>query len=198
MLPTFPSRYWSTIGLSGVFSLAGWSPLFQTGFLVSRPTQGPFLYRQPCLYGGVTLYAPDFHPVPVRLTVSFERPYYPGTASTAPVWAISVSIATTPDIDSFFLFLRVLRCFSSPRLPRPKPVSGLQPDGLPHSDTDGSLPVCGSPSFFAAYHVLLRLRKPRLLLRLRKPRHPPSALLLFPRSRVLHSEIAVPNLFISP
>ena len=65
-------------------------------------------------------------------------------------------------------------------------MSGLQPDGLPHSDTDGSLPVCGSPSFFAAYHVLLRLRKPR---------HPPSALLLFPRSRVLHSEIAVPNLF---
>ena len=65
------------------------------------------------------------------------------------------------------------------------PVSGLQPDGLPHSDTDGSLPVCGSPSFFAAYHVLPRLRKPR---------HPPSALLLFPRSRVLHSEIAVPNL----
>ena len=115
VLPTFPSRYWSTIGLSGVFSLAGWSPLFQTGFLVSRPTQGPFLYHRPCLYGGVTLYAPDFHPVPVRSMISLERPYNPGTAVTAPVWALSVSIATTPDIDDFFLFLRVLRCFSSPR-----------------------------------------------------------------------------------
>ena len=39
VLPTFPSRYWSTVGLPVVFSLAGWSPLFRTGFLVSRPTQ---------------------------------------------------------------------------------------------------------------------------------------------------------------
>ena len=40
MLFTFPSRYLFTIGLSVVFSLAGWSRLIQTGFLVSRPTQG--------------------------------------------------------------------------------------------------------------------------------------------------------------
>ena len=39
VLPTFPSRYWSTVGLPGVFSLAGWSPPVRTGFLVSRPTQ---------------------------------------------------------------------------------------------------------------------------------------------------------------
>ena len=39
VLPTFPSRYWSTIGLPGIFSLAAWSPQIQTGFLVSRPTQ---------------------------------------------------------------------------------------------------------------------------------------------------------------
>ena len=39
VLLTFPSRYWSTVGLPGVFSLAGWSPRFRTGFLVSRPTQ---------------------------------------------------------------------------------------------------------------------------------------------------------------
>ena len=31
----------SAIGLSVVFSLPGWSPVIQTGFLVSRPTQGP-------------------------------------------------------------------------------------------------------------------------------------------------------------
>ena len=70
----------------------------------------------------------------------------------------------------FFLFLQVLRCFSSLRLPRLSPVSGLPPDGLPHSDTPGSKPVCSSPGFFAAYRVLLRLQKPR---------HPPSALLSF-------------------
>ena len=40
MLFTFPSRYWFTIGRQVVLSLGGWSPHVQTGFHVSRPTQG--------------------------------------------------------------------------------------------------------------------------------------------------------------
>ena len=71
---------------------------------------------------------------------------------------------------SFFLFLGVLRCFSSPRLPQLSLVCSLQLHGLPHSDISGSRPVCGSPELFAAYRVLHRHRKPR---------HPPFALLLF-------------------
>ena len=39
MLFTFPSRYSFTIGLTGVFSLAGWSRLIRAGLLVSRVTQ---------------------------------------------------------------------------------------------------------------------------------------------------------------
>ena len=39
VLFTFPSRYWFTIGLSGVFSLTGWARQIRTGFLVSRVTQ---------------------------------------------------------------------------------------------------------------------------------------------------------------
>lgn len=39
VLFTFPSRYLCTIGLSGVFSLTGWCPQIQTGFLRPRPTQ---------------------------------------------------------------------------------------------------------------------------------------------------------------
>ena len=39
VLFTFPSRYWFTIGLWGVFSLGGWSRRIHTGFLVSRATQ---------------------------------------------------------------------------------------------------------------------------------------------------------------
>ena len=39
VLFTFPSRYWFTIGLSGVFSLTGWAPQIHTGFHVSRATQ---------------------------------------------------------------------------------------------------------------------------------------------------------------
>ena len=72
----------------------------------------------------------------------------------------------------FFLFLRVLRCFSSPRLLQLMLVSGLQPDGLPHSDISGSVPACSYPELFAAYHVLHRLQKPR---------HPPFALRSFSR-----------------
>ena len=69
----------------------------------------------------------------------------------------------------YFLFLWVLRCFSSPRSLIFTDVTGLQPAGLPHSDTPGSKVICTYPGLFAAYHVLLRLREPR---------HPPSALLL--------------------
>ena len=49
-------------------------------------------------------------------------------------------------------------------------VCSLQLQGFPHSDISGSFPVCRSPELFAAYHVLLRFRKPR---------HPPFALVLF-------------------
>jgi hypothetical protein len=39
VLFTFPSRYWYTIGLVRVFSLAGWSRLIHAEFLVLRATQ---------------------------------------------------------------------------------------------------------------------------------------------------------------
>src|SRR5690606_16180365 len=55
VLFAFPSRYWFTIGRSGVFSLGGWSPHVQTGFHVPRPTRfhrnGPFAYRAVTFYG---------------------------------------------------------------------------------------------------------------------------------------------------
>ena len=43
--------------------------------------------------------------------------YNPDIAATISVWAISFSLATTLEIDIFFLFLQVLRCFSSLRWP---------------------------------------------------------------------------------
>ena len=48
VLFTFPSRYWFTIGLMGVFSLTGWSRQIHTGFHVSRATQDtttPYQYH---------------------------------------------------------------------------------------------------------------------------------------------------------
>ena len=75
-----------------------------------------------------------------------------------------------------FLFLRLLRCFSSPGSPR-MPIRGLPrlhhavagcfPAGFPHSDTHGSMDICSSPWLFAACRVFLR---PLV------PRHPPCAL----------------------
>ena len=70
----------------------------------------------------------------------------------------------------YFLFLWVLRCFSSPRSPRHTAVISLQLIGLPHSDIHGSIRICQSPWLFAACHVLLRLQEPR---------HPPCTLINF-------------------
>ena len=172
MLPTFPSRYWFTIGLPDVFSLAAWSPPIQTGFHVPRLTQ-VVIVAQPALP------VRDCHPLrsnfPERSSSALnycDNSYNPAHAVTHAVWALPLSLATTQGIDDFFLFLGVLRCFSSPRSPRLSSVCSLQLHGFPHSDISGSVPVCGSPELFAAYRVLLRHRKPR---------HPPFALLLFLR-----------------
>ena len=43
------------------------------------------------------------------------RSYNPDDAETTSVWALPRSLATTGGIIFYFLFLRVLRCFSSPR-----------------------------------------------------------------------------------
>ena len=59
----------------------------------------------------------------------------------------------------YFLFLRVMRCFSSPRSPPLRIPTCV--GGLPHSDIRGSMGICPSPRLFAAYHVLLRLREPQ-------------------------------------
>ena len=71
-----------------------------------------------------------------------------------------------------FLFLEVLRCFSSLRLPphHMMRIITLQVIGLSHSEIRGSRDICSYPRLIAAYHVLHRLREPR---------HPPCALFYF-------------------
>ena len=70
----------------------------------------------------------------------------------------------------FFLFLRLLRCFSSAGWLHINYGTGSTTGGLSHSDICGSFPFGGSPQLFAAVHVLLRLSEPR---------HPPCALISF-------------------
>ena len=72
----------------------------------------------------------------------------------------------------FFLFLELLRCFSSPRfLLTPYRFRcgylHITAGGFPHSDICGSSDICSSPQLIAACHVLRRLPVPR---------HPPYAL----------------------
>ena len=93
----------------------------------------------------------------------------PGRAVTHPVWARPSSIASTGGFTFCFLFLRLLRCFSSPGSPRYR-GNAVARTGLPHSEIRGSKVICTSPRLVAAYHVFLRLLKPR---------HPPSALVHF-------------------
>ena len=73
----------------------------------------------------------------------------------------------------YFLFLQVLRCFSSLRLPPYLRVrmTVLQTARLSHSEIPGSKVICTYPGLIAAYHVLHRLCEPR---------HPPCALSYFP------------------
>ena len=68
VLFAFPSRYWFTIGQSGVFSLGGWSPHIQTGYHVSRPT---LRVHNVCIlvYGAITLYRRTFQTVPLTHTL---------------------------------------------------------------------------------------------------------------------------------
>ena len=89
-----------------------------------------------------------------------------------PVWALSLSLAATLEIDVSFFSSGYLDV-SVPRVPlhtlwigvwMPEGFSG----GFPHSDISGSTGICPSPKLFAAYHVFHRLPVPR---------HPPCALL---------------------
>ena len=56
VLFNFPSRYWSTIGLPEVFSLAGWSPRIPTEFHVLRRTQDTIKSLHHFAYKTITFY----------------------------------------------------------------------------------------------------------------------------------------------
>src|SRR5690606_10658664 len=104
VLFAFPSRYWFTIGQSGVFSLGGWSPHIQTGYHVSRPT---LRVHSMCafVYGTITLYRRTFQTVPL----THKLIQTPGCSPFARRYWGNLGC---------FLFLGVLRCFSSPGSPR--------------------------------------------------------------------------------
>ena len=77
VLFTFPSRYWYTIGLPGVFSLGGWCRRIQAGFLRSRPTQDTTPYIVVFTYRTVTFFGLTFQKCSANDLESFEGPTTP-------------------------------------------------------------------------------------------------------------------------
>ena len=68
--------------------------------------------RFPFMYGAFTLCGRLSQNLSIKLTESIPRSE-PRHART-PVWPLSISLAATLEITCCFLFLRLLRCFSSP------------------------------------------------------------------------------------
>ena len=105
-----------------------------------------------------TCFGTTFQRFMLTIFLATSRPYNPSEAGTSLVWALPRSLATTGGIISYFLFLRVLRCFSSPRSPpQEMRMTVLQTAGLSHSEIRGSKVICTSPQLIAACHVLHRL-----------------------------------------
>ena len=92
MLFTFPSRYLFTIGFQGVLRLGGWSPHVQTGFHVSRPTQGP---KRDFTRTGLS-------PAMARLSRRFRFPligHWPGPRSLVTTNGVSVDVLSSGYLD---------------------------------------------------------------------------------------------------
>ena len=161
MLFTFPSRYSSAIGLSVVFSLSGWSPIIQPEFLVFRHTQVAVNSASASRTGlspSAAGRSGPFRSLPLRMTPLLLPRHMP--CDTAGLGSSPFDRLYLGN-RCYFLFLRVLRCFSSRRSPPLCEDEGIAPSGLPHSDICGSQCICHSPQLFAACHVLLRLREPQ-------------------------------------
>ena len=145
MLFTFPSRYWFTIGLSGVFSLTGWAPQIHTGFLVSRATQDTARLSNRFVYGIITLYDSSFQKIPLQLRLATAQSYNPCVAKTTQVWANARSLATTCAITFVFFSYGYLDVSVPHVRLRQSRMTGLQPAGLPHSEIYGLNRICQYP-----------------------------------------------------
>ena len=124
----------------------------------------------PFAYGAFTLSGRLSQNLSARINESIMRSEPHGARTM--VWPLSISLAATLEIDFSFSSSGYLDV-SVHRVPSAwlciyHAVTGVLPAGFPHSEINGSLDICSSPSLIAAYHVFLRLLVPR---------HPPCALI---------------------
>ena len=164
VLFAFPSRYLFAIGHQGVFSLGGWSPRIRTEFHVLRPTRDPRGSGRAFGYGAVTRCGPAFQLCPPSLSGTVSESRNPGKQASR----FGLLRFRSPLLTQChrFLFLWVLRCFTSPRVASADYVfirrwPPMKVAGLPHSEISGSKPVDGSPKLIAVFRVLHSLLMPR-------------------------------------
>ena len=140
VLFTFPSRYLFTIGRQSVFSLTGWSRLIRTGFPVPRTTWDTPEVQTISLTG----LSPSLVCLPRHLQLSFSHLVWcPATPAVLSYNWFGLFRFHSPLLTESlfcFLFLPVLRCFSSRAyLLTTYLFSCGSPDitlaGLPHSET---------------------------------------------------------------
>ena len=159
----FPSRYWFTFGQIRVFRLSPWSGWIPAEFPVLRCTWDTSRSLENLAYRTFTLSGVTSQTLLLFSPVPHWGPATPAIKMTG--LACSLFARRYWGNPLRFLFLRLLRCFSSPRsLTLPiefsKVYPGTNQGGFSHSEISGSKPVCDSPKHFAAYHVLHRLNLP--------------------------------------
>ena len=111
VLFAFPSRYWCAIDRLRVFSLGGWAPHIQTGFLVPRPTLELTRVEKDFAYGAITLYR--WPSQAIQLSFSYLM-LWSVTPTLRLVWAVPLSLAATYGID-FLSFPLGTKMFQFPR-----------------------------------------------------------------------------------
>ena len=130
MLFTFPSRYWYAIGLTRVFSLAGWARRIRAGLHVSRVTQDTTDWHVRTSKGLSPAMAGLSRPFLLSHTMTLCGPTTPQRRRH------NCGLGSSPVArhywgnHCYFLLLRVLRCFSSPRSP-PLNMSAIRLTGCP-------------------------------------------------------------------
>ena len=111
MLFTFPSRYLFTIGRQLVFSLTRWSAQFHAKFHVHRVTQEIPRRASVFGYGPFTLSGAIFHSLHLIVALPHRGPTTPRASSGFGLFRFRSPLLTE---SILFLFLRLLRCFTSP------------------------------------------------------------------------------------
>ena len=187
MLFTFPSRYLFAIGLSVVFSLAGWSPQIRAEFLVFRVTQvPPWHIWNGFAYGALTLSGRAFQRLPLPLHCAASAVLQPRAVRCHTRGLGSCAFARHYWRNHcYFLFLRVLGCFGSPRSLDLiiQAVDGSRRPGFPIRTSAGRRAFAPNRGFSQLVTSFVASESHR---------HPPCALLCFPFSFQLRRRLPPP------